>query len=69
MTVSKGVGKKIITKVKHCTTRPLLGCYSPKLRQQMDTSANISKWNYTTNVITFPILCRRDRVQEVIGIR
>ena len=24
MTVSEGVGKKIVTKVKHCTTRPLL---------------------------------------------
>ena len=31
MMVSEGVGKKIVTKVEHCTTHPLLGCYFPSV--------------------------------------
>ena len=51
MTVSKYVGKKMITSVEHCTARRL-PCYSPKLWQQMDISTKIGKWNYITHVIT-----------------
>ena len=39
MMVSEGVGKKIVTKVEHCTTRPLLGCYFPSVYAHLECHA------------------------------